>query len=353
MNERVRVGVIGTSWWADGRLLPNVKSHPRADVVALCGRDPARAQSLARKYDIPQVYADYRAMLDRAALDAVVIAAPDDLHYPLTMAALEAGLHVVCEKPLASNVQQASEMYAKAEASGVKHMVFFTNRWLPPYQYVAHLMAAHVVGRVFDCTFTYLSGFGLQDPYMWRLDAARANGALGDVGPHLLDLARWTMGEVEQASALLAVNIPRADASFRPANDSAMLLLTFAGGAHGFVHVSLSAQAGAYWAQQRFVVHGEAGTLDVDFSDPAHVQIWKHDQRASDRIEIPPEWWGDIDPARPLDVFEKRPAGLRAFVDAILDGTPLVPNFYDGLQVQSVIDAALESARTGRAVTPA
>src|SRR5438105_1476125 len=156
MPERVRVGMIGRTWWADGRLLPNLKSHPRATLSAICGRDQARAATLAKKYDIPQVYDDYRTMLARADLDAVVIATPDDLHYPMTMAALDAGLHVVCDKPLASNVQRARQMYQKAEAAGLKHMVFFTNRWLPPYQYLAHLMSEGYVGKVQDCTLVYL-----------------------------------------------------------------------------------------------------------------------------------------------------------------------------------------------------
>src|SRR5919202_970105 len=142
--DKLRVGMIGTSGWADGRLLPNLSSHPCADVAAICGRSRERAESLAKKYGIARVYSDYRQMIEKAALDA--------------------GLHVVCEKPLASNAQQAREMTEKAEAAGVKHMVFFTNRWLPPYQFVAHLMQDGAIGRVFDCTLTYLSGFGLNNP---------------------------------------------------------------------------------------------------------------------------------------------------------------------------------------------
>lgn len=352
MSQAVRVGMIGTSWWADGRLLPNLKSHPRADVVALCGRDRARAQALAGKYDIPHVFVDYRDMIERAGLDAVVIAAPDDLHYPMTMAALEAGLHVVCEKPLASNALQAAEMYEKAEAAGVKHMVFFTNRWLPPYRYLAHLMQDGYVGRVQDCTLEYLSGYGLADPYMWRLDSRRANGALGDIGPHMLDLLRWTLGEVRAVSASLAVYVQREDRSFQAANDAAMLLLDCAGGAQAFVHVSLATRLGEREAEQRFVAHGDAGTLEADLSDSAQIAIWGARTGRRERLDIPADWWSGVDPRRPFDVFERQSAGCRAFVDAILNDTPLAPNFDDGLAVQRIIDAALESASTGRAVAP-
>lgn len=351
MPERVRVGMIGTSWWADGRLLPNLKSHPRATLAAICGRDPTRAAALAKKYDIPQVYDDYRAMLAHAGLDAVVIAAPDDLHYAMTMAALDTGLHVVCEKPLANNAQQARQMYEKAEAAGLKHMVFFTNRWLPPYQYLAHLMAEGYVGRVHACTLVYLSSFGLRDPYMWRLDRTRANGALGDIGPHMIDLARWTCGEIRSVSARLAVNLRRDERPFQPANDAAMLLLECATGVQAFMHLAHSTPPGAREYQQQFVAHGDAGTLEADLADPARVEI--HGTRAGRRehLPVPAEWWGETDPAKPYDVFERQAAGCRAFVDAILENRPLSPNFYDGLKVQEVIDAALESHRTGCTVS--
>ena len=140
MPERVRVGVIGTSWYADMMHLPNLKSHPRAELAAICGRNRERAEEMARKYEIPRVFTDYRELIEEGDLDAVVVATPDDLHHPMTMAALDAGLHVLCEKPMALNAGQAGEMYDKAEAAGVKHMVFFTYRWWPSYRYLKQLV---------------------------------------------------------------------------------------------------------------------------------------------------------------------------------------------------------------------
>jgi predicted dehydrogenase len=101
MPDQVRVGVVGTSGFTDFVHLTDLKSHPRASVTAICGRrDRQRAAELAATYDIPHIYTDYHEMLARAPLDAVIVAAPDDLHYPIVMAALDAGLHVLCEKPL-------------------------------------------------------------------------------------------------------------------------------------------------------------------------------------------------------------------------------------------------------------
>src|SRR3712207_1327556 len=129
MPNTLAIGVIGTSWYNDLMHLPNIKSHPQAQLVAICGRNLVRAQEMAIKYDIPAVYTDYREMLAKAKLDAVVVVAPDDLHYEMTMAALDAGLHVICEKPLTMNAQEARALADKAAAAGLQHMTFFTWRW--------------------------------------------------------------------------------------------------------------------------------------------------------------------------------------------------------------------------------
>ena len=88
-------------------------------------------------------------MIEKGDLHAIEIITPDDLHYPMTMDALDAGLHVLCEKPLALNAAQAKEMYEKAEAAGVVHMTFFTYRWLPHYRYLKELVDEGYVGRCF------------------------------------------------------------------------------------------------------------------------------------------------------------------------------------------------------------
>ena len=115
MSEKVRVGIVGTSWWADAFHLPTLKSHPQAELAAICGRQRERAEEMARKYEVARVFTDYREMIEAGDLDALVVSTPDDSHHAITMAALDAGLHVLCEKPLALNAAHAREMYAKAE----------------------------------------------------------------------------------------------------------------------------------------------------------------------------------------------------------------------------------------------
>ncbi|HEY6664459.1 MAG TPA: Gfo/Idh/MocA family oxidoreductase [Propionibacteriaceae bacterium] len=101
VSRLVQVGVLGTSYWvADFHLLA-LRSHAGARVRAICGRDRRRAQALAEQHDVPEVYTDYRAMIDSSELDALVVVMPEDLHHPIVIAGVEAGLHVVCEKPMA------------------------------------------------------------------------------------------------------------------------------------------------------------------------------------------------------------------------------------------------------------
>lgn len=216
MSDRVRIGIIGTSWWTEGMFLPSFRSHPAAEIVAICGRNQYRANQLAGEYGIAQVYGDYRAMLDEAGLDAVVVVTPDELHYPMTMDALDAGLHVLCEKPLALNAGQAREMYEKAEAAKVKHMVLFTWRWQPHHLYLKQLVDEGYVGGCYQAYFSFLGPFGRDGEYQWRFDSQRSNGVVSDLGAHRIDFARWYVGDVCRVSAHLSSFVERPDAGGRP-----------------------------------------------------------------------------------------------------------------------------------------
>ena len=235
MPDCVRVGVIGTSWYADLAHLPRMKSHPRAQLAAICGRNRQRADEMATKYDIPAVYTDYRAMIEAGGLDAVVVSTPDDLHYPMTMSALDVGLHVLCEKPLALTLAQAQEMYERAEAAGLKHMVCFTYRWWPPaFRYLKQLIEEGYLGRLYQARFTYLGGYARRPYYQWKWDRQRGLGSLGDLGSHMIDLARWYGGEIARVSACLGTFVERPgpeSAPLDPANDACTMTVQFQSGA--------------------------------------------------------------------------------------------------------------------------
>jgi predicted dehydrogenase len=360
MSEQIRVGIVGTSWWADLMFLPSLNSHPRAATAAICGRNRHRAEEMARKYDIPQVFTDYQEMIEQGHLQALVVAAPDDLHYPITMTALEAGLHVLCEKPLALNAGHAKTMYEKAEVMGVKHMVLFTWRWLPHFQYLHRLIEEGYIGRCFHCQLSFLGGYGRDGQYMWRFDRQRANGILGDLGSHMIDFARWYVGDIAKVSAHLTTFVERSDPDGQPldpANDAALLAIEFVNGAQGIIQVSAVAHVGDRLVEQHLSLHGEAGTLQTDVlfegvESGAVIRGARHHEKQFQTLPVPDKLWGDVDrsdfaSAQVPGLFVKQPVGSRQFIDAIVEDQPVSPNFYDGFKAQEVIDAAIESHRSG------
>lgn len=132
MSNPIRIGVIGTSWFADLGHLPSLAADERVSIAAICGRNRARAEEIAARYRIPQLFTDYHGMLTAGDLDAVVIVTPDDEHFPMAMAALDAGLHVLCEKPLACNADQARQMFERAEARGGRRQSGRFSKPIPP-----------------------------------------------------------------------------------------------------------------------------------------------------------------------------------------------------------------------------
>lgn len=355
MSEQLRVGIVGTSWWTDQMHLPSLKSHAQVQVVAICGRNQARGQEIAAKYEIPQVFTDYQEMIEQADLQALVIAIPDDMHYPVAMAALDAGLHVLCEKPLAFDVQQAGEMTARAEAMGVKHMVLFTWRWLPHYQYFHELVTQGYVGRGYQCHFQFLHGKWRSDEYSWKADGSRSKGNLSIFASHMIDMARWNFGEIVRVSAHLGVYVERAGIAgqaLEPANDATLLLAEFASGMQGVIQSSSVAHIGDRGNELNIRVYGEAGTLESDVifgggEAGAQIRGVRQGEESIKPLPVPARLQGNWDPLNYMEPFARQSVGPRLFVDAILEDRDLEPDFYDGLKVQEVIDSAVESHERG------
>jgi predicted dehydrogenase len=336
--------------------LPNLKSHPQAEIAAICGRNRDRAEEMAQKYEIPLVYTDYREMIEKSDLHAVEVITPDDLHYTMTMDVLDAGLHVLCEKPLALNATHAKEMYEKAEAAGVVHMTFFTYRWVPDYRYLKELVDEGYLGRPFQCHIRYCGGYARRAAYLWRFDRRRANGVLGDLGSHMIDLARWYIGDIARVSAHLSTFVERPgpqSQALDPASDAATLLLEFENGAQGTIQLSAVAHVGDRGQEQHVILHGESGTLEADQTFlEAEMRGARHEEKRFAVLSVPDHLWGDVDQGAPfieqwLEVFRKQPVGDRLFIDAVLADRPVTPSFYEGFKAQEVMDAAIASHEKG------
>jgi predicted dehydrogenase len=359
MPGKLRVGMIGTSWWADQMYVPSLNSHPRAEVVAVGGRNAERAGEIARKLGGARVHVDYRELIAAGGIDAVIVATPDDTHHEITMAALDAGLHVLCEKPLANNAAGAWAMYRRAEAARVKHMVLFTWRWQPHWRYVKHLVDSGFIGRCTQARFDFFGGYARDPGYKWRFDGRRANGILGDLGSHMIDFGRWYLGDIASVSAELSVFADQSEFAKPPplpVNDVAFLTLAFRSGSRAQVQASAVTLVGDQVMRIRVHLHGDAGTIEGEHTFggvDAGVALRgiKQGEAHFAPLPVPDRFFeGGVRPDGLFDPYAMQSAGPRLFVDAIIGDRLPTPSFLDGVRVQEVVDAALVSSAERRRV---
>ncbi len=356
----IRVGVVGTSLWADSMYLPALANDPLAEVVAVCGRDPERTRAFAFRWNIPHFYTDYRALIAAGNLDALIIATSNDSHHPIALAALDAGLHVLCEKPLALNHGQALEMVEKARATGLKNMVPFTYRYMPTSVYLKQLIDDGYIGKPYHLNLRYYADYGRDAKYQWVFDNRVAGaGVIADLGPHWFHLARWFFGEIAGLSCTLADLVKRPDAPdghpYERADDTAVVTMRFASGAVGTFMLSTVAWEGTKFGQtQHMEFHGSDGTLysTVDWDALQNVRGVKAGERTGAQLlPIPDALWGnarrDTVHNTYRDVFRQQEHMAREFVRAVAEDKPVYPDFAEGVRVQQLIDAAVASAQSG------
>ena len=356
----VRVGVIGTSWWTDLMYVSSLMSHSGAQVTAVCGRDEGRAAATAEKLGGARVFTDYREMIAADVCDAVVIATPDDLHCDMALAAIAAGKHVLCEKPLACSYGDARRMQDAAAAAGVKNMVLFTWRWQPHWRYVKQLIDEGYVGQCRHAEFAFVSGSALSGAYQWRFDGGRANGIVGDLGSHMIDFVHWFLGDIVTIDADIRTFVPLTAGPngepVVPGNDFGSLSLELAGGGRVDIMLSGVNRVGDEAARITAAIHGDAGSIEV--VHPllgAHAGATMRGMRNGDAalqvLKVPSDLLeGGVDPAQLFDPYMKQSVGVRRFIDAIRGEGEIDTDFAVGARVQQVVDAALLSAAEGSRV---
>ncbi|MBI2502988.1 MAG: Gfo/Idh/MocA family oxidoreductase [Candidatus Latescibacteria bacterium] len=337
MSGPVRVGLVSTSWWAELMHVPALQSHPEAQLVAVCGRNAERIAD--------------------AGLEALVVAAPEEAHHDVCMAGIEAGLHVLCEKPLAMTETQAKSMAAAAGAAGIVHMTYFTWRWMPWFRYLKELVENGYVGKVYESSFRSTGGYGRNGAYHWKWDQRHGLGAVGDLGSHMIDLAHWLIGDVTNVSASLEalVKRPPPDESFEPANDSALLNLQFEDGSHGVVHVSALTHLGSRAMEWEVRLYGESGSLGVTMNLADGWKIWglRSEENEIQYLDVPASMMEGVQVGSPVaaqfgQIFTKQAVGCRLFIDCIRAGHQVMPSFADGYKAQRVIETAFASESQGR-----
>ncbi len=357
---KVRVGLIGTSGWVEQMYVPSLLSHPAAEVVAVCGRNGPRAEAIAGMLGGARVFADWREMIAAGGLDAVIIVVPDDLHPAMAETAAAAGLHVMCEKPLANSLPEAVAMAEAVSAADVVNLVLFTWRWQPHWRYVKHLIETGYVGRVLRARLAFFENIAFAPGYKWRFDGRRGSGTAGDLGSHMIDMVHWLTGEdVVSVSAdfrTFADQSAEADPAPLPVSDSCFITLAMADGAQILVDVSSASVMADRDCLVSVEIHGDKGTIEGAHRFlGAEVGVTLRGARAGDArfadLVVPAAYYaGGVAPDATFDPYVKQSAGVRAFLDAIVAGESASPGFAEGVRVQRVLEAAKASAATGRCV---
>jgi len=344
----IRLGIIGCGNMA--------ATHARSFsatrgviLAACCDVNGERARQFAGRWHIPRWHSDYGEMISSERLDAVSIVTSDNSHAAISLAAVRAGLAVLCEKPLATSLADARRMRDAAREKGVVTHVNFSYRNAACVQAAAALIRKGGIGRVLHVEASYLQSWLVQDSwgdwrtnesFTWRLSRRHGSaGTLGDVGCHILDLAGFFCGPIKEISCRLGTfdkGVPgnRIGPYVLDANDSFVSSVTFEGGGLGTVHATRWATGQINSLKVR--VYGDRGAVDVDL-DRSEDSCRMARLGASRHAPA----WREVRAPRVANQYEK-------FVAAVKRGTSDESDFDNGVRVQAYLEACAASDRRGR-----
>jgi predicted dehydrogenase len=339
----------------------------RPRMAAICGRDRAAVAAAAARLGWPAWETDWKRLVQRDDVDLVDVCTPGSSHAEISIAALEAGRHVLCEKPLANTVEEARAMAAaagRAAGEGVRAMVGFNFRRVPAVALARELVAAGRLGAVRHVRAAYLASHALDPelPLAWRHQASEAgSGALGDLGAHAVDLAQHLAGDrIAGVSAVTETFVrerplPGGEGARGPVtvDDAALFIARFGGGALGSFEATRLATG--HTEGLRVELNGQLGSVVWELGSLNELRLFDAAEEPATqgfrRIQVTRAdhpyagaWWPDGHTIGYEHTFTHE---VHDLVQAIADGRDPVPSFADGLQVQEVLDAVQRSAASG------
>ena len=270
---KIGIGLVGTGFARQAQA-PAFQICDGAELVAVCSGQYENATSVATEFKIEHACENYQSLIVLEDVDLVVVSTPPHLHHPITLAALDAGKHVICEKPMAMNSLQAAEMVARAAAC--PHQLAIIDhelRFNPTWRRMKELVDGGFLGELYHINVTIASGFrhSAQRPWNWWSQSSRGGGLLGALGSHAIDALRWMFGEIESVLGTVETIITeRKDArtgEMKPneTDDYVSFLVKFAPhagrAAHGTVLLSALFASGG---KNKLTAVGSNGTLMVD-----------------------------------------------------------------------------------------
>ena len=340
----IRIGIIGTGGMANAHA-HDFGSIPDCEVVACSDIVPGRAREFADRHGIPAAYQDNCQMLDREQLDGVSVVTPDQHHKEPCLRAIERGINVMCEKPLASNMEDADELVQAARDKGVLTAMNFSKRNVYGTQKAAEMIGQGEIGRVMHVECSYFQSWLVSkawgnwrtdEPWLWRLSTKHGSmGTLGDIGVHVYDMASFIVGDIAEINCDLKTfdkGVERIGDYVLDANDSFVSSVRFAGGALGTIQATRWATG--YINTEHIRVFGDKGALDLNFGRP-------------DAQKLLACLGEDIDPGnwKPVEC-PPTPSTYERFVESIKTGAQGQTSFEVGAKVQAYLAKSFESAQT-------
>jgi predicted dehydrogenase len=348
MQKKWRFGIVGAGGISEVHL--NVlKKEPRAEVKAISDVDIDKARKRAASHGIPHIHADYRELIDRDDLDAVIVCVPNDLHAPVAIDALRAGKHVLCEKPMAINGTRALEMAEAAKQAGRVLMVGQNNRFRGEALLLKQLIEKGKLGQIYHAKTGWIRRSGIPGWGSWFTTMERAGGGpLIDIGVHMLDVTLWLMGFPKPVAVFgqtYGVFGPRKkglsdwgsidDRGVFDVEDLAVAMIRFEGG----ITLTLDVSWAAYVERDRVFVNlfGNEGGAAMDLDEGKITLFHEEANTPVDSVLRP----------KPRDA---RLLLLKNFIDSMEGTAEPVCTPEQGVYIHRILDAVYRSSRTGELV---
>lgn len=338
--SNVRLGIVGLGM---GTLhLRSIKNHCRnGEVVALCDADEAKLRARQLEYDVPEVYTDLDRMLSQASLDGVILVVPNDLHAPMTLRCLQAGLHVLCEKPMALNAREAATMRDAAKKARRHLLINFNQRFGPEAWALKRAITEGSLGDIYAAKCGWVRRRGIPGLGGWFTTRKRSGGgALVDIGVHALDLTLWFMGHpkcteaVASTYAVFGSQLAKTTGKNFDVDDLAMGLVKFDNGATLFLEAS--------WASH---IRFEAFYSELLGTEGGALRRWDREKNFTSIFRD--ENGSQVD-KQIVQSTEPVPNSMQHFIDVLRDGVQPIPTAEDGVRVMAVLDALNASAGKAR-----
>ena len=335
----MRMLILGTGGMAKQHAT-HFAAIPGVTVVGGVDVDPNRLEKFNTTHNIPNGFASLDAAIAWGEFDAVANVTPDSIHHATSIAALKAGKHVFCEKPLATDAIKAFEMVDVAEASGLINMVNLTYRNVAQLQKAREIVTSGQIGTVRHVEASYLQSWLVskawgdwrtESQWLWRLSRKHgSNGVLGDIGVHILDFASYGSGlDIDHVFARLKTfdkapgnKIGEYDLD---ANDSFTMNVDFNNGALGVIHASRWATG--HFNELRLRVYGDKGSVEVLNGKTSHLKVVLGE-------DVETATWRELD-VPPV------PTNYQRFAEAVKTGKMQEPSFRHAAELQKVLDLAL------------